>query len=111
MAENSEGTRSDNNLLGALCYLLGWVTGAILWFSVPKTNKFIHFHAMQSIIFSVVLMVIFLVLSWVPVIGWIISGIVGLLAFLLWIVLMVKAYQGQMYKLPVIGDPADKWSN
>jgi uncharacterized membrane protein len=110
MAENSQGTRSDTNLLGALCYFLGWVTGVILWFSVPKTNKFIRFHAMQSIIFSVVLMIIFFALLWVPVIGWVISGLVGLLAFVLWIVLMVKAYQAQMYKLPVIGDLADNWS-
>jgi uncharacterized membrane protein len=43
-------------------------------------------------------------------IGWIISWLVGFLAFIIWILLMVKAYQRQMYKLPVIGDLADKWS-
>ena len=111
MAENSQGTKSDNNLLGILCYFLGWVTGVILWFSIPKSRKFIRFHAMQSIVVSVVIMVIIILLAWIPIIGWIISGLVGLLAFVLWIVLMVKAYQGQMYKLPVIGNLADNWSN
>jgi uncharacterized membrane protein len=110
MADISQDTRSQENLLGALCYFLGWVTGLILWFSVPKTRRFIRFHAMQSIIFSVILMVVFLILARIPVIGWIISGLVGLLAFIIWIVLMVKAYQGQTYKLPVIGDLADQWS-
>jgi uncharacterized membrane protein len=56
-------------------------------------------------------MVIFFALSRIPVIGWIIGGIVSLFAFIIWIFLMVKAYQGNMYKLPVIGDLADKWSN
>jgi len=111
MADISQDTKSQENLLGALCYFLGWVTGVILWFSVPKSKKFIRFHAMQSIVVSVVIMVILIVLAWIPIIGWIISGLVGLLAFVLWIVLMVKAYQGQMYKLPVIGDLADNWSN
>ena len=110
MADISQDTKSQENLLGALCYFLGWVTGVILWFSVPKSKKFIRFHAMQSTVVSVVIMVVLIVLEWIPIIGWIISGLVGLLAFVLWIVLMVKAYQGQMYKLPVIGDLADKWS-
>ena len=108
MAETSQEIKASENLLGALCYLFGWVTGLILWFSGLK-NKFIRFHAMQSIIFSIVLMIIFFALSLVPNISWIISGL-GILAFILWIVLMVKAYQGQMFKLPVIGELADKWS-
>ena len=111
MADISQETGSQDNLLGALCYLFGWLTGAILWFSLPKSKKFVRFHAMQSIIFSVILMVIFIVLSLVPVIGWIISAILGLAAFVIWILLMVKANQRLKYKLPFIGDLADKWSS
>jgi uncharacterized membrane protein len=109
MADTSQETRFQENFSGMLCYFLGWVTGLIFWFS-GSNKKFIRFHAMQSIIFSVVLMIILFGLSWVPVVGWIISWLVGFLAFILWILLMVKAYQRQMYKLPVIGDLADKWS-
>ena len=111
MADISQDTKSQDNLLGALCYLFGWLTGAILWFSLPKSNKFVRFHAMQSIILSVILMVIFLVLSRIWVIGWIISAVLGLAVFVIWILLMVKAYQGLKYKLLFIGDLADKWSS
>ena len=110
MADDSLGAGPDKKLMGPLCYVLGWVTGAILWFAVPKTNTFIRFHALQSIIFSVVLMIIFLALSWVPAIGWVINGLVGIVAFVLWVFLMVQAFQGKMYKLPFIGDWADKMS-
>ena len=111
MTDISQDNKSQENVLGVVCYLLGWVTGIIVWFSVPKTRKFIRFHAMQSIIFSIIFMVISIVLSFVPIIGWIVSSIAGLLASVLWLLLMVKAYQRQIYKLPVIGDLADKWSN
>ena len=110
MADSYQGTGIQENLSGALCYLLGWVTG-LIFLLVEPNKKFIRFHAMQSIIISVVFMVIFLALSWVRAVGWIISWLVGLLVFVLWIFLMVKAYQGQMFKLPVIGELADKWSN
>jgi uncharacterized membrane protein len=106
----ADETKSQDNLMGALAYLFGWVTGVILWFTMAKSSKFIRFHAMQSIIFSVVLMVIFFVLGLIPFIGWIISGLLGLATFIAWIYLMFKAYQGQMYKLPFIGAYADKWS-
>jgi uncharacterized membrane protein len=54
--------------------------------------------------------VIAIILSFIPVVGWIISLILGILAFVIWIVLMVKAYQGQMYRLPVAGNIAEKYS-
>jgi uncharacterized membrane protein len=75
---------------------------------MEKDNKFVRFHAMQSIILFGAITVIDIVLSFIPVIGWIFSALIGILAFVLWIVLMMKAYQGQMYKLPVIGDIAEK---
>ena len=97
----------EQNVEGLLCYVLGWVTG-IIFFIMEKDNKFVRFHAMQSIILFGAITVIDIVLSFIPVIGWIFSALIGILAFVLWIVLMMKAYQGQMYKLPVIGDIAEK---
>jgi uncharacterized membrane protein len=46
-----------------------------------------------------------------PITGWVISGAFGLLAFVLWVVLKVKPYQGQMFKLPIAGYLADRWLN
>jgi len=97
----------EQNIEGLLCYVLGWVTG-IIFLLLEKENKFVRFHAVQSIVVFGAYTVIAIILSFIPVVGWIILWILGVLAFILWIVLMVKAYQGQMYKLPVAGDIAEK---
>ena len=100
----------EQNLEGLLCYVLGWVTG-IIFFIMEKDNKFIRFHAMQSIIVFGAIFVVDIILSilrvFVPFI-WILTVLLGIITFILWIVLMMKAYQGQMFKLPVAGDIAEK---
>jgi uncharacterized membrane protein len=97
----------EQNIEGLLCYVLGWITG-IIFLLLEKENKFVRFHAIQSIVVFGAITVVDLILSFIPVIGWILIYILGALTFILWIVLMVKAYQGQMYKLPVAGDIAEK---
>jgi uncharacterized membrane protein len=100
----------DENVAGALCYVLGWVTG-IIFYIIEKENKFIRFHAMQSIIVFLPLMIIIGIvqgiLLFIPFIGWAISGLIGLLTFILWIVLMFKAYNGEKWKVPIVGDIAE----
>jgi len=100
-------TGLQENIAGLLCYVLGWVTGIIFLF-IEKENKFVRFHAVQSIVVFGVLSIIAIVLNWIPVIGWILNSIVGLVAFILWVVLIYKAYKGEKYKLPVAGDFAEK---
>ncbi|MCX6000972.1 MAG: DUF4870 domain-containing protein [Chloroflexi bacterium] len=107
MAKSSTGL--EENVAGLLCYILGWVSG-LIFFLIEKDSKFVKFHAMQSIITFVALMIIMWVATVIPLIGWLIAGLVGLLALVLWIILMIKAYQGEKFKLPVIGDLAEKWS-
>ncbi len=101
-------TGLQENVAGLLCYVLGWVSG-LVFILLEAENKFVRFHAMQSIIVFGVLNIIGIVFGWIPWFGWVISSLVGLLGFVLWIVLMVKAYQGVMYKLPVAGDLAERW--
>jgi uncharacterized membrane protein len=96
---NKTSTGLQENVAGLLCYLGGWITG-IIFFLIEKENKFVRFHAIQSIAVSVVIMI----LSFIPLVN-IIAGLLGLI---LWIVLMMKAYQGKLFKLPVIGDFAAK---
>ena len=105
MAKTSLGM--NENLEGALSYLLGFITG-ILFFILEKNSRFVKFHAMQSIIFSVVMYILYAVLAFIPVIGWIAMPIVGLIGLIAWIFLMWQAYQNKMYKLPVIGEFAAK---
>jgi len=114
---NIEGKTSmglEPNVAGLLCYLLGWVTGLIILL-LEKENEFVRFHAMQSIITFGGLTVIYIVLSILGIIPFIgilfaiLLYILGLLGFVLWIVLMVKAYQGVRYKLPWAGEQAEKY--
>jgi len=107
MAKTSTGI--EQNVAGLLCYLLGWVTG-LIFILLEKENSFVRFHAMQSIIVFGFFTIVTTVLGIIPVLGWIIAWLLGVLAFILWIVLMVKAYQGEQYKLPWAGDLAEKWS-
>jgi uncharacterized membrane protein len=100
-------TGLQQNVAGLLCYLLGWITG-IIFLILEKDDKVVRFHAIQSIVVFGAYTVITIIFRWIPFIGWIIVWIAGVIAFILWIVLMVKAYQGQTYKVPVAGDIAAK---
>lgn len=101
-------TGLDANVAGLLCYVLGWVSG-IVFILIEQKNKFVRFHAMQSIIVFGALSIASGVLGWIPFIGTFFAWIIGVLSFILWIVLMIKAYQGTKYKLPWSGNLAEKW--
>jgi uncharacterized membrane protein len=105
MGNTSTGIKE--NVAGLLCYLLGWVTG-VIFILIEKDNKFVRFHAMQSIIVFGGITVINIILGWIPFVGWIIAWIIWIIAIILWIVLMLKAYKGEKYKLPWIGNFAEK---
>ena len=106
----SAGGLTDN-VAGMLAYIT--IIPAIIFLVMEPYNrsKFIRFHSFQCIFMWVALVVIHIVLMWVPVIGWAVSGLVSLAALALWIILLIKAYNGQMWKIPVIGDIAEKQAN
>ncbi len=106
-SEAKTSTGMSPNVAGLLCYLAGWITG-IIFLVLEKDNRFVRFHAMQSIAASVALMVAMFVLMFRPIIGWIIMWVLDIAAFILWIVLMAKAYRGETYKLPIVGNFAEK---
>jgi uncharacterized membrane protein len=91
---------------GWLCYLFGWVTG-LIFFLLERESRFVRFHAMQSILFFGILSFLEWVCSHLPFFGTI-GGALGLVMFIGWIVMMVKASRGQYYKLPLFGDLADR---
>ncbi|VUT27898.1 MAG: Chloroplast import component protein (Tic20) [Candidatus Syntrophoarchaeum sp. GoM_oil] len=117
MSDTSLGL--DENIEGALCYLFGWLTG-IIFLVLEKDNRFVKFHAMQSIVVFLVLTVLWMIVGAITMammIGASVMGsgiIAGLLSlfsmlislamFVLWLFLMYKAYSGEMYKIPKIGD-------
>lgn len=100
-------TGMEQNLAGLLCYVLGLVTG-IIFLLLEKDNKFVRFHAIQSILVFGAFTVLEIIFGFIPAVGWILNALLGILAFILWIVLMVQSYQGKMYKLPRAGDIAER---
>ncbi len=116
----SSSTGLAPNVAGALAYVLGPITG-IVFLLLEKENRFVRFHAMQSITVgllliavSVVLSILAGILAMVPVIGWIIGillslGVAGV-SFLLWIYLMWTAFQGREWQVPIAGPLARKYA-
>lgn len=125
MADENKSTMNlDENVASALAYVLTWVTG-IVFFFMEKENKTVRFHAMQSILTFLPLTIIGWALGWlgaprvsyggyygvsynagIPVLLWI-SWIIYLIMVILWLVLMFKAYQGEKFKVPIVGDIAE----
>lgn len=97
-----KGSGLPKNTAAALSYVLGWLTGIV--FLLIEKEPFVRFHAMQSVITFGALTIIVIL----PVIGWVLSPLVMILGFVLWLVLIYKAYQGEEFKLPVIGNFAKK---
>lgn len=95
------------NVAGLLCYVGVWITG-IIFFVLEQKNNWIRFHAAQSIIVFGTLAVAGAILGWIPAIGSFFSAIIGIIGFVCWIVLMVKAYNGERYKMPWAGDIAER---
>ncbi|MBA2285036.1 MAG: DUF4870 domain-containing protein [Ktedonobacteraceae bacterium] len=108
----------EANVAAGLSYVFVWVSGLII-FLMEKQNRFVRFHAMQSIIFFGSLTAIRIVLLVidafnVPFLG-IFTCLIGLAIALVglvgWIVLMINGFQGKYFKLPIIGDYAERYAN
>jgi uncharacterized membrane protein len=107
-----------DNVAGMLAYVT--IIPAILFLVLEPYNKrrFIRFHSFQCIFLCIALFILGIALQilWhIPFLGWavglLIWPLIGLAELILWIFLLMKAYQGQMFKLPVIGDMAEKQAN
>ncbi len=107
MDDSSTGMKA--NVAGLLCYLFAWI-GGLIFYLIETKSQFVRFHAAQSVIVFGSITLVTMVFGFIPFLGWAINGFLGLLAFVLWLVLMIKAYQGEKYKLPIAGDLAEKWA-
>jgi uncharacterized membrane protein len=103
MAEElKKGTGLPKNTAAALSYFGFWVTGIL--FLILEKDEFVRFHAMQSIVVFGVLTVVLMF----PLINFLLAMPAMLLGFILWLVLIYKAYQGEKFKLPWVGSFAEK---
>ena len=116
-APAASGTQTGglaDNIAGMLAYVT--IIPAIIFLVVEPYNKnrFIRFHAFQCIFFClawIVLGIALNILAAIPVLGWmtlLVWPLIGLAGLIIWVVLLLKANQGLMFKLPVIGDLAEK---
>lgn len=112
-ATGSTSTGLAPNVAGALAYVLGPLTG-VIFLVLEKENRFVRFHAAQAvtvgvvvIALSIVLSILTSILAFIPVLGWIvavlISVVMGVGSFILWLVLMWRAYNGQEWEVPIAG--------
>ena len=108
MSKTSLGLES--NLTAFLCYVLGWISGLVV-ILIEKDDQFVRFHAMQSIITFGALTILSIAFGSIFFIFGILIGLINLIGIVLWILLMIKAYQGEKFKLPIIGDLAETWMN
>jgi uncharacterized membrane protein len=103
-----------DNVAGLLAYFT--IIPAIVFLIIEpfNRNRFVRFHAWQSVFFNIAWIVLWVglriiahipFLGWLTVIGW---PLVMLAGFIVWLILVLKAYQSQMFKLPTIGDMAEK---
>jgi uncharacterized membrane protein len=117
-AASQTSTGLDPKLAGLLCYILGIITG-LIFFLIEKSNDVVRFHAAQSIVFSGAVIVLWIVLMIVGLIltsiSWTLGNLFGLLSlvlwlglFVVWVVLLIKGYSGEKWKLPVLGDMAER---
>jgi uncharacterized membrane protein len=121
-------TGLDENVAALLSYVFGWLSG-LIFFLIEKDSRLVRFHAMQSILFNVLVaiagfvlwIVVFILVMVLSYVSNALGSLVGLLATLLWLVFLVgiviawvfcliKAYQSQYFKLPIIGNFAEKFS-
>ena len=105
---------TNRNLVAALSYFLGFITGVVILL-VEKDDKFVRFHAMQSVLIFGGLFVINLVVGIVfgsfSVLGVAVTTVntlISVIGVIVWIVSMIKAFRGEIFKWPVVGDIAEK---
>lgn len=122
-------TGLDANLAALLSYVFGWVSG-LVFFLIEKESRLVRFHAMQSILLNIVVAVVSILL-WIvsfvfifigmqlpDIMGslmWLVASLIWLVfcvgVLIAWVMCLIRAYQYQYFKLPVIGNMAEKFAN
>jgi uncharacterized membrane protein len=108
------GAITNENVMGGIAYLTFIPALIFLLIEPYKYNKFVRFHAWQEIWLSIARFVCWIALFWVPGFGFMMFGvraIVGLVFFVAWLIAIINAFQGKMFKLPVLGDLAEQQAN
>ena len=100
----------SDNAAGALAYVT--IIPAIIFLVMEPYNRnpFIKFHAWQNV-FLCIFMFVLAVIGVIPILGWIVLFLGMIVAFIFWLLAIISAYKGGMYKIPIIGNIAEKQAN
>lgn len=112
------GTGLAPNIASLLCYICSPITG-IIFLLIEKENQDVKFHAWQSLVFGTAYIAVIILLEILAAVMGLLASVLGIIvgffiplvmlaAFIVWIVCLVKAYQGERWRIPVIGDFAAK---
>lgn len=112
--KSSTGMDPKVAVLVAHCGFLigcGWLSGLIIYL-IEKENKFVKFHAMQSLVIGVAEVILYIVASILTliIVGAFCFPVIWIAALVIRIIIIMKANQGEYYKFPWLGDMADKWT-
>jgi uncharacterized membrane protein len=107
LAVNNSSTGLPENVASTLCYAFGFVSG-VVFLIVERRSRLVRFHAMQSLMAFGLLAIAGLALQVIPALGTALGFVLNIFAVALWIVCMVQAWQGRRWKLPIVGDEAEK---
>ncbi len=99
----------DRNITSLLAYALGWVSGLVI-FLLEKEDDLVRFHAMQSIVTFGGLTIAGILFGTMFMYVGFFGGLINMISIALWILLMIKAYQGEKFMLPVVGEIAETWA-
>lgn len=107
-AGERSSTGLEANIAAALAYVAGFITG-ILMLVIEKESRFVRFHAMQSTVVFVAVLIISVVINSIPILGpFLYAFLLFPAVVIIWLVLMFKAYNRETFKLPIAGDFAEK---
>jgi uncharacterized membrane protein len=95
-------TGLDENVEAVLCYVGFWITG-LIFLLIERENRFVQFHALQSILTFLPLSVGIYLIGWIPYVGWILADFAGFFSLLLTLVLVIMAWRGAKFRLPFSG--------
>jgi len=110
--ETEQGTSlgMDESIEGLLCYSFGWATG-IAFLVMEKNSAYVRFHAMQSLVAFLGLSVAMIILVMIPRVGFLMASFLWLGGVALWAILMWKAFKGEWFRLPLIGNLARNFAH
>lgn len=99
----------ERNIVAAACYVpLAAIVISVVILIVEKEDRFIRFHAMQSLLYSLLYYLFVIFIGGLPFIGGLVLGLAFIISLGVWIFGIITAYSGRVFKLPVIGSYAER---